>query len=203
MVSGLAGRVGHRVSGRTSSEDSSTRNPEAEARPARRRFVVNAAPRGSLPRDLDALDRTAGLANLAAGSAPVDEDANAIAAHLASDRTQSRLAARPGALECSGAKRTAGTASATLYRSETDSTTKVVGTAAETNQGTGLQSWKKTVSVRLGRDNDSRIPDPESSRMNCVRSSSRPASSEQNPRSWRRAISWMPTTRAYLFALGH
>jgi len=42
---------------------------------------------------------TAGLANFAAGSAPVGEDASAIAAHLASDRTTSRLATRPRALE--------------------------------------------------------------------------------------------------------
>jgi hypothetical protein len=49
------------------SKDSSPRNPEAEARPARRRFVINVAARGSLPRKLDALERTARPTDLATG----------------------------------------------------------------------------------------------------------------------------------------
>jgi transposase len=72
-----------------------------------------------------------------AGPAPVGEDASAIAAHVAGDRTQSRLATRPRALERSGAERTGGTASATLHQSETDRATKLVRTVAETNPGTG------------------------------------------------------------------
>ena len=44
---GIEYRVGH---------PSSPGNQEAEARPARCRFVVNVAPRGSVSRDLDALD---------------------------------------------------------------------------------------------------------------------------------------------------
>ena len=55
-------------SGRTSRKDSSPRDAEAETRPARRKFVVKVAQRGSLPRDLDALERTARPANSAAGS---------------------------------------------------------------------------------------------------------------------------------------
>ena len=106
-----------------------------------------------LSRDLDTLDRIAGLANLAAGPAPVGEDASAIAAYLASDRTQSRLATRPRALERSRAKCTAGTASATLHRSETDSTTEVVRTVAETNpeldQAVEAQAGQRPQACRL------------------------------------------------------
>lgn len=59
---GIEYRVGHPA------ENSSTRNAETEARPARCRFVVNVTPRGSLPRDLDAVERAAGPANPSAGS---------------------------------------------------------------------------------------------------------------------------------------
>ena len=136
----LLGRAGNPMPGGTSGEDPSERNPEAEARSEGCRVDMGTAHGRPLSGDSDALDRTAGLANFAAGSAPVGEDASAIAAHLASDRTQSRLATRPRALECSGAKRTAGTASAALHRSETDRTTEVVRRVAETNPGTGSRS---------------------------------------------------------------
>src|SRR5258708_3968967 len=121
VVLGTAGRAGNPMQGRTSGEDPSERNPEAEARSEGCRVDMGTAHGRPLSGDLDALDRTAGLANFAAGSAPVGEDASAIAAHLASDRTQSRLATRPRAVECSGAKSTATTASAGLHRPEPDS----------------------------------------------------------------------------------
>jgi hypothetical protein len=63
----IAGRVGHRVSGRTSGEDSSPRDTEAEARSPRLRFVINVAERSSVSRDLDAVGRTAKAANPTAG----------------------------------------------------------------------------------------------------------------------------------------
>ena len=47
-------------------------------------------------------------------------DANALAAHAAGDCTQSRPAPRPRTVECGGAERTAGLASATLHQSETN-----------------------------------------------------------------------------------
>src|SRR5262245_27465676 len=64
----LLEEFGDPVSGRTSGKDSSPRNAEAEARPARCRLAVNVAQRGSLPRDLDAVERTARPANPAARS---------------------------------------------------------------------------------------------------------------------------------------
>jgi len=69
--------------GRTSGGDPSEGNAEAEARSAGCTVDMGTANRRPLSGDLDALNRRAGLANLAAGPAPVGEDAIAITAHVA------------------------------------------------------------------------------------------------------------------------
>jgi len=137
VVPGTAGRVGNPKPGGTSGGDPGERNAEAEARSAGCTVDMGTANRRPLSGDLDALRGTARFANPAAGPAPVGEDTIAIAAHVAGDRTQSRPAPRPRALESSRAERTEGTASATLHQSETDRTTELVRTVAETNPGTG------------------------------------------------------------------
>ena len=71
MVFAIAGRARDRVPGRTSGEDSSQRDAEAEARSARCAVGAGAANGGSLPDHLDALDGAAGLANVAAGPSSV------------------------------------------------------------------------------------------------------------------------------------
>jgi len=135
VVSRIAGRVGNPTPRETSGENPSERNAEAEARSARCTVDIGLLIEDRFS-DLDALDRRAGLANLPAGPTPVGEDASAIAAHLAGDRTQSRHAPRPPALESGRAERTGGTAPATLHQSETDRTAELVPGVAETNPRT-------------------------------------------------------------------
>ena len=132
---GIECRVGHPAKIRAAE----TRKQKHDRRDARL-DVGPAADGGSLSGDLDAVDRAAGLANLAAGPTPVGEDANAIAAHVASDRTQSRPATRPCSVECSGAERTAGLASASLHQSETDGTAELVRAVAAADPGAGSRS---------------------------------------------------------------
>ena len=127
---GIECRVGH----------PGQRDSETETRSARCTVDIGTANRRPLSGDLDALDRAAGRANLAAGPTPVGEDASAIAAHPAGDRTQSCAAPRACPVECSGTGRIAGTGFATLHQSETDRTVELVRTVAETNPRTGPNS---------------------------------------------------------------
>lgn len=90
---GIEYRVGHPAKIRAQE----TRKQKHDRRDAG--FVVNAAARGSLPRDLDALDRTARPANPAARPRSVGADAKSSAAHVAGDRTQSRAATRSWLME--------------------------------------------------------------------------------------------------------
>ena len=133
---GIECRVGHPAKIRAKE----TRKQKHDRRDAR--LILELLVEGPLSGDLDAVDRAAGLANLAAGPTPVGEDASAIAAHPAGDRTQSRAAPRSCPMECSGTGRIAGTGFATLHQSETDRTVELVRTVAETNPRTGLKKWK-------------------------------------------------------------
>src|SRR5437870_12485958 len=99
---GIECRVGHPAKIRAK------RDPEAEARSAGCAAGARAAPRGSLPDHLDALERAAGPTNVAAGPSSVGEDADASAEHAAGDRTQSRAAARARSVESSWTKSAAG-----------------------------------------------------------------------------------------------
>ena len=102
------------------------------------------------PDDLDALERAAGLTNLAAGPTSVGEDANASAAHIASDRAQSRTAARPRSVECSWAESTAGLVSAALHQSKAGRTAELVRAVAEADPGTGQASGRTSPATAPG-----------------------------------------------------
>ena len=111
---GIECRVGHPAKIRAAE----TRKQKHDRRDARL-IAGSAADEGSLSRDLDALDRATGLANLAARPTPVGEDASTIAAHIAGDRAQSRPATRAVRSGLRRGRSAAGLTSATLHQSKT------------------------------------------------------------------------------------
>ena len=75
--------------------------------------------KGSFSGDRDAVDRTTGPANLITGPTSMGEDANAMAAYTAGDRTQSCPARRQGAVGCGGATKPTGFNLAKIHRAKT------------------------------------------------------------------------------------